>query len=348
MSVWQRLGERVMVITARGIIAILAATGLARPAAAAPLALAYYEDSSSNASLVAEAGTLAIVAADRFSINAQGKLTGALPANVRTIVAAHHIALLATVSNYAVHGFSASIAKAILAPGTAQTSAIAAITALAAQDYAGINLDFEAVPHGLRPQYTAFAQALAASLHKQGSVLMLSVPAKTVDNPKDSWTGAYDYPVLATYVDTLQVMTYDENGPWGAPGPVAGLDWVTACLTYSLTTAPPSQISLGMPAYGYDWNLTKATGTSVAYNAIPALISQTGAVPQWNATYGSPWFTYTAANGASHVVWYENAQSVQLKSALAAAKAVASVSVWALGLDSTDFWNAVTAGFATN
>lgn len=326
----------------------LSACCMAAPAAAAPLALAYYEGASSNVSLTAEANVLGALAADQFAINANGTVTGTVPARVFKIARAHNIAVLATVSNYGANGFEASIAKAILAPGAAQTAAIDAMTALVAHGYAGINLDFESVPHGLRADYSAFAQVLAAALHKGGYALMLSVPAKTADDPNDSWSGAYDYPILAQFADTLQVMTYDENGPWGAPGPVAGLDWVTACLKYSLTAAPATQISLGVPAYGYDWNLTKNTGVSVSYKAIPALIHQTGATPQWNTQYASPWFSYTAANSDKHVVWYENARSIKSKAALATAGSVASISVYALGLENPAFWKAVKAGFTAN
>jgi spore germination protein YaaH len=103
---------------------------------------------------------------------------------------------------------------------------------------------------------------------------------------------------------------------------------------------------MGMPAYGYDWNLTAGTGTSVSYADIQALIVQTGALPQWNVQYASPWFTYTGANSSSHIVWYENAESITMKATFAAQALVASVSVYALGLDDTAYWQAVAVGLS--
>jgi spore germination protein YaaH len=326
--------------------ALLALLLLASPASAAPIALAYYTGAESNASLKAEASTLGIVAADRFSVAADGSLTGHLPGIVFKVAAKYNIAVLATVSNYAGNGFSAAIAKAILAPGAAQTTAVNNIAKLAAHGYAGINLDFEAVPHTLRAEYTAFAQMLATTLHATNQVLVLSVPAKSSDDPNDSWAGAYDYAALGQIVDTLQVMTYDENGPWGAPGPVAGLDWVAACFGYAGSVVPQARLSMGMPAYGYDWNTTSGGGTTVNWNAIPALLKKTGATPQWDVTSSSPWFAYTASNGTAHIVWYENAQSITLKAAYAASQSAASISEWALGLDDPTYWQAVLAGFA--
>jgi len=317
-------------------------------ASAAPAEMAYYEDSGSLPSLQAEAGTLGIVAADLYDVNINGKVTGRVPGKVTSITTAHGITLLATVSNWAGNGFKGKIATAVLTPGTAQDQAVAGMVAVAKKSIAGINVDFEAVPHKERALYTAFAQRLAGALHTAGRILVLSVPAKTADDPNDSWAGAYDFSALGGIADTLQVMTYDENGPWGPPGPVSGLDWMTACLTYTLSVVPAARVSLGFPAYGYDWNLTAGGGSTIAWNQVPALIAKTGAVPQWDAPTSSPWFSYTAANGTSHVVWYENAQSISLKATLAASESVASISVWALGLEDPSYWQAVAAGFSSN
>jgi spore germination protein len=314
-------------------------------ASAAPAEMAYYEDSGSLPSLKAEAGTLGIVAADLFDVDINGKVTGRVPGKVTSITTAHGITLLATVSNWAGNGFKANIATAVLTPGAAQDQAVAGMVAVAQKTIGGINVDFEAVPHKERALYTAFVQRLATALHENGRILVLSVPAKTADDPNDSWAGAYDYAALGGIADTLQVMTYDENGPWGPPGPVSGLDWMTACLSYAESVVPTAKISLGFPAYGYDWNLTNGGGSTIAWNQVPALIAKTGAVPQWDAPTSSPWFSYTTTNGTSHVVWYESSRSIKLKASLAANNSVGSVSVWALGLDDPSYWKAIAAGF---
>lgn len=310
-------------------------------AQAAPARFAYYEDASSLPSLKAQADHLATVASDSYDVNAAGQVSGSIPTSVRSIGRAHHIMLLPVVSNYGAGGFSAAIAAAVLAPGPARARAIAGLQHLADANLAGINLDFENVPHRLRADYTAFVARLAVVLHAAGKTLVLSVPAATANDPSDGWTGAYDYAALGKLADTIQVMTYDENGPWSAPGPVAGLDWVTACLNYALSAVPAARISLGMPAYGYDWNLAAHTGVQVGWKAVPALLAATGAQPQWDAPTSSPWFGYTATDGAAHVVWYENARSTALKAQLAAKANVASVSVWVLGLDDRAYWRAI-------
>ncbi len=324
---------------------VLAACVWPALASAAPVEMAYYSDGTSFHSLKAEAGTLGIVAADLFDVDINGRVSGRVPAKVSSVATANGIALLATVSNWAGNDFKGNIAIAVLTPGAAQNRAVAGMLRVAQKGVAGINLDFEAVPHKERALYTAFVQRLATVLHAAGRTLVLSVPAKTADDPRDSWAGAYDFAALGGIADVLQVMTYDENGTWGPPGPVSGLDWMSACLAYAESVVPKAKISLGFPAYGYDWNLTAGGGDTIAWNQVPALIKRTGAVPQWDDATSSPWFTYTAANGSSHVVWYENARSIALKASLAATNEVASVSVWALGLEDPTYWQAIASGF---
>jgi spore germination protein YaaH len=180
-----------------------------------------------------------------------------------------------------------------------------------------------------------------------GYLTVVSVPAELQDDPTDPWAGAFDFKALGRDADILQLMTYDENGPWGPPGPVAGLNWVEPCAQFAVSVVPASKISLGIPAYGYDWNLTKGTGVQVYWKNIPALIAKVGAVPQWDVASSSPYFSYTAANRASHVVWYENAESIPLKSALAVRYGLAGVSVFALGFEDLTFWEAVSSGLGT-
>ena len=84
---------------------------------------------------------------------------------------------------------------------------------------------------------------------------------------------------LATYlVDVMQLMTYDENGSWGEPGPSAGLDWVEQSVKYAASMVAPAKISFGIPAYGYDWDLTDpSNNTQIVWTAIAPLVASTKA-----------------------------------------------------------------------
>ena len=160
-----------------------------------------------------------------------------------------------------------------------------------------------------RAAFSQFIQALAKALHEQKLQLIISVPAKSADDPKDSWTGAFDYAALGQAADLIQVITYDETVSGWDPGPVAGLDWMTQSIRYAAGQIPPAKLLLGVPAYGRDWNLKTKQATDVFWTDIPNLINTHHAQPTWDTTSASLTFDYTAA-GDNHRVWCENERGI--------------------------------------
>jgi spore germination protein YaaH len=142
-------------------------------------------------------------------------------------------------------------------------------------------------------------------------------------------------------------MTYDEHGPWGEPGPVSGVDWVEACLCFSTGLVDPSRLLIGLPAYGYDWDLTASDPENGIYSAeyvswrdFPFIESQLGVTGHWDASSQSPYLYYTR-DGHEHVLWYEVPMSIAYKLALIAQYQLAGLSVWALGLEDIHFWQGI-------
>jgi spore germination protein YaaH len=311
--------------------------------------MAYYESSGSDHSLRAFASYLNQIPTDTFAIDRDGNVSGTAPAAALGFAQSHGMQTFATVSNFGNLGFVPLIAHHILTHPVIRAKAIQnMLTVLQTYGYTGVNIDFEAVPHRDRAEYTAFIREVAKAMRGAGYLTVVSVPAELQDDPNDSWAGAFDFKALAPNVDVLQLMTYDENGPWGPPGPVAGLDWVEPCVQFAVSVVPSNKISLGIPAYGYDWNVTKATGVQVDWKQIPALMAKWGATPQWDVASSSPYFSYTSAAGSSHVVWFEDSKSIPIKSGLTVTYGLAGVSVFALGFEDQTFWDAITSGFGTD
>jgi spore germination protein YaaH len=308
------------------------------------IVLGYYTgDSSSLASAEALGTPLNEVALDLISVDADGGLHGDLDGTLLDSDASQGKLSYATVSNFGETDFDANIAHDAMV--THHGTTILNILSLAKTSrLTGINIDFEGMFPADRDAYTSFVTDLATQLHAQGSMLMLSVPAKSMDDPSDSWTGAFDYAALGKKADFMQVMTYDEHVPGQGAGPVAGLDWMTGNLNYAVSQINPGKILLGLPAYGYDFDVTHNTGVQVDWKDSAALVASTGAHPVWDPVSESEHFDYTAADGSVHQVWYETAQGIQDKAHFAVTLNLAGVSMWALGFENNAFWSAVSAG----
>ena len=307
--------------------------------------LAYYESGGSYAALVQSASSLNEIATDTFGIDGQGRISGTAPKAALEVAHSKGMLAFATVSNFGKSDFSPRIAHLVLTDPQARTRAISGMLRLVREyGYSGVNIDFESIPRTDRGAFSSFVRRVSERMHAAGYLNVVSVPTQLKDDPSDSWTGAFDFQALGKAVDIFQLMTYDENGPWGSAGPVAGLDWVEACVKFAVSAVPSAKISLGLPAYGYDWNLTAGTGEQVHGEKIPALAARSGAARQWDSVASSPFLSYRSESGASHVVWYEDPTSIALKSALAVSYNLGGVSVFALGFEDQSFWDAVHAG----
>jgi spore germination protein YaaH len=325
--------------------------------------LGYYTGDAQSFEAVQDfAEYLTIVSADVYAVEFDGTITGTDDFGVVDFCKAHGIEVYACVSNWnedpEVDDFDAELAHAAIV--TYREAVIAGLVALAHDaGYDGVNIDFENLAYSSviaydRAAFTGFIHDLAERLHSLGLKLAISVPGKTEESADDDWSYPFDYAALGRDADILQLMTYDQHGPWSEPGPVSGLDWVENCVAYAVSVVDPAKLLIGLPAYGYDWDLTESDPESWTYSAtsfswsgvaasgIPALLAKHGAVEHWDAASQSPYVTYTE-RGHRHEVWFENATSLRAKTALIAKYGLAGLSMWSLGQEDEAFWEALTS-----
>ena len=84
--------------------------------------------------------------------------------------------------------------------------------------------------------------------------------------------------------------------------------------------------------YGYDWILPNdpaRRATTVGNQEAVLLAAQMGAAIQYDETAQSPFFTYLL-EGQEHIVWFEDARSVQAKFRLAENLALGGAAYWNL------------------
>ena len=313
---------------------------------ASPVILAYYTfDDSSYDSINQFGDSINQISTDTFTVSPNGAVCGHPPTKAITLAKSKGARTYACISNYGLKDFDPKIAHDLISnPSAVSTISSNLIDLLSSNMYDGVNIDFESMDKEDRQKFTEFVHTVSNNMRAAGYTTVVSVPAELRDNPKDAWTGAFDLAKLGKYADVIQLMTYDEAGPWCAPGPVAGFRWVRSAARYAVSVVPASKVSLGMAAYGYDWDTTHKTGTTVNWHKIPSLISSSHGIPHRDLKSGSPHFKYVAADGSKHTVWYEDPKSIHQKARLAATMKMAGVSVWALGKEDASFWKAVKTG----
>jgi len=141
-----------------------------------------------------------------------------------------------------------------------------------ANNFNGIDIDFESMSPATRPYYSLFIEGLSQRLHASGKLLTCTVVPR--DYPSSVYvvvpatlSYAENYSLLNQYCDEVRLMAYDQgttdlklDASKGGNGmlysPTADPDWSTKILQYALQYINPRKIMLGIPTYGYEYEVS--------------------------------------------------------------------------------------------
>lgn len=269
--------------------------------------------------------------------SANGKLTDTSDQTVANTFKAQGIKVMPLVHNQ----FNKKMTTEFLKNTSAQLTFINNLTTKLAQlGVAGINLDFEEVAGSDRKAYTTFVTALAKAVHAKGLQISIDLPRGSL-----SWNHltAYDHAALATVVDTVIIMAYDEH--WSGsetPGSVAGLHWVEEGVKQFLSYGiPRNKLMLGIPFYVREWkldSLNKLVGNRAIFmKEVPKLIAETNALGVLDPVSGQMKYKYVK-DGYTYLFWAETESTVKARIDIAKAYDLAGVAAWRLGYESSSLW----------
>jgi spore germination protein YaaH len=299
-----------------------------------------------------------IVAPQMYTVDANLEATGSVPDQIKDVAKSRGIKIMPLITN---DGFTQTLIHDLLASTTAQNSVISYLVSEAENNgYIGWQFDFEHMEATDSEPYTAFVEKAATALHENNLILSVTAVARTDDATStpfyQNWSGAYDYAQLAKYVDFISLMTYDDPN---SVGPTASIPYDTSVLTYlSSMGVPPDKISLGIPFFYYGWDITTPPGIINPFPGVPSpgfgeVVNYGGIYSRWqyvrtaygaseifNSALGAPYSIYYLDNH-EYEIWYDNSMSIQMKLELAQSFHLRGFSVWALGQEFPDVWNAI-------
>lgn len=304
-----------------------------------------YDDTSLR-SFEQFSGDINSVATMTFALNATGGVVGTTPSEVLSIAQEGNVQVYAGITNINHDNFDGALLHNVLSNSSREERVLQNVVNTLEDNHCnGLVVDFENVFPRDRTSLTNFLRKLSSRLHQRGLQLQVCVPAKASDSPQDAWSGAYNYSAIGQVADEVDLMTYDEHGTWGPPGPVASQVWLHSVLNYATSAIPRNKVLMGIASYGYDWDLSnKKKSRALAWTQVTHLLSRTKAKVLWSQLDAAPYFKYKDSAGDSHIVWYENVKSVADKVQLADHSGLAGIAMWRLGLEDAAFWDAVKTG----
>lgn len=206
---------------------------------------------------------------------------------------------------------------------------------LKAGKYPGLVLDFEQLPLKAQAGFNTLVEELSTRLRANGLRLLVSVPA---DEPE------YDFARLASLVDGLILMTYDEHFERGEPGPLAGQGWYEALLDRHFKGVDPAKLIIGVGSYGYDWT-GPGQAREISVQEAWELLESSRASLRFDAASLNPTFTYVDdTGGQQHQVWYLDGATAYNQIGAALSMTPGGLALFRLGTEDPSLWEAFGRG----
>ncbi|WP_218093484.1 glycosyl hydrolase family 18 protein [Paenibacillus solanacearum] len=201
--------------------------------------------------------------------------------------------------------------------------------------FTGVCIDFE----GLKEEagaadYVAFLSALKAKLGHR---------SLTVAVPPVYYYKGYDLKKIGDIADTVILMAYDFTDQ-GGKLPSAPLPLVNDTVRQALVAIPKEKLVLGISKQANQW-ITSQGGTSYYEPEIDAVERRLAAQPEgqsWSLPYHLKQITFQDERG-SHLIYYEDAESIAKKLWLAQYYGLKGVSIWHMGNATASDWDAIHA-----
>lgn len=261
------------------------------------------------------------------TINDEPLIQAARDANVAPIMVITDIAEGAS--------FSSDLASTILNNEQVQNTLISnVLQTLKAKNYHGLDVDFEYIYPRDKEKYNDFLRKISRTLHDQGYTLTTALAPKTSADQPGLLYEAHDYPVHGALTDHVIIMTYEWGYTYGPPQAVAPINEVAKVIRYAVTEIPSQKILMGIPNYGYDWTLPYRKGSAaktLSNTGAVDLAVRAGAEIKYDTTSQAPFFSYYDSMGREHVVWFEDARSIEAKLMLVNRYNLGGVSYWTIG-----------------
>ena len=197
--------------------------------------------------------------------------------------------------------------------------------------YKGLDIDFEFVAPEDSAAFIRFIENATEIMHDNGFFVNVDLAPKASADQRGLLYEAHDYGAIGSIADTVFLMTYEWGYTYGPPMAVAPINQVKRIVDYALTEIDPGKILLGIPNYAYDWTLPFEKGISKAITIgnqyAVTLAGKAGTEILFDEASQTPFFYYRDM-GRDHVVWFEDARSIDAKLNVAQQNRLRGIGYW--------------------
>lgn len=214
--------------------------------------------------------------------------------------------------------FNSDIAHSIFINPKAQEILINnIIDTLGQKGYNGIDIDFEFVLPSDKDSFINFIQNIKNALEPTGYQVMVALAPKTSGEQPGLLYEAHDYERIGDIADLVLLMTYEWGYLFGPPMATAPVNMIRQVLDYGVSVIDSNKILMGIPNYAYDWSLPFIRDETMAeaLSNIEAIerAGEYNVSIEFDDQAQAPFYYYTDEEGIAHVVWFDDARSMDAK-----------------------------------
>lgn len=241
-----------------------------------------------------------------------------------------------------------SVTEVLLENEDAQKTLISEVGKLLQQShFSGLVLDVE-VPFTLQAnkqnQITQFVQQMCTDLKSDYKTCSMLIYGDFSFRKRP-----YDLKKLSLHVDKILLMAYDFHKAGGEPGPNFPLDRQSPkgeggfdygydfkqMISDTVSLVPKEKIEVVFGMYGYDWTLNSQgnplkTATALSLANINSKIVKED-LPILSNINKEKNIRYSDSDGYNHTIWYEDEESVEVKTQYLQSQGIGKTSYWAYG-----------------
>ncbi len=240
----------------------------------------------------------------------------------------------------------------LIATPSANAKRLVQATAPLMQKYhfTDLNLDIEYTQDAspaAQAHFTQFVQEVRNILPQTYTLTLETSPIDAIEKR------LIDIPSVAPYVNNIVIMAYDYHAPDSfVTGPIAPLYGAGSESEYDVATAveqtlrfiPPQKLILGVPLYGYEWEVLDpvprsavipGSGVLASNDRIENLLNScaTCSAKVDNVAKESYLTYFSTDTNSNHLAFFPNKASMQAKVQFAQQNGLGGIALWALGYE---------------
>lgn len=195
---------------------------------------------------------------------------------------------------------------------------------------AWVSIDFENIPLSSQKNYLLFLWELGGLFHAEQLLITVNLPADDSN---------FNYREIASYVDYVILMAYDEHWTSSSPWPIASIDWYNTILEKRTQDLPNEKMIIALGNYAYDW---KDGGEEWSVQTYEEAI-MTAKESEWDIvmdpTSLNPHFEYYDEGDTHHQVYMMDASTIFNLMEEGAWYYPAGFALWRLGSEDPTLWS---------